>query len=233
MLKTRLRIRFAKSGDLRWISHLDLARVWERLLRRSMLRLAFSEGFHPKPKISFPSALALGIEALEEVVELELEGVFDLADVEQCIRAQMVDGMSLLAIEARPPGSAKAQVVASRFRVPLPSECQLRVQDRIRCILEQPALSIDRDGKTVVVDTRDRWLNFQLLDDYLYFTLPSTQQGAMRPSELLECLGIGELVEQGALLQRVELFLENSADGRPAVEALCAGPMSDVTMLPE
>ena len=68
----RLRIRFRKEGDLRWISHRDLVRTVERLCRRAELALRMSEGFHPKPKMSFPSALALGIEGRGEVMELEL-----------------------------------------------------------------------------------------------------------------------------------------------------------------
>ena len=58
--RVRYRIRFAKSGLLRWTSHRDLARLWERLVRRAALKLSMTEGFHPKPRIGFPSALALG-----------------------------------------------------------------------------------------------------------------------------------------------------------------------------
>ena len=89
--ETRLRIRFTKCGDVRWISHRDLARVWERLLRRAGLQLAFSQGFHPKPRISFPSALALGIEALDEVVELEVLGIVELEAIDQVLRLDVVD----------------------------------------------------------------------------------------------------------------------------------------------
>ncbi len=71
-LRIRYRIRFAKTGLLRWISHRDLARLWERLLRRAALKLSMTEGFHPKPRVGFPSALALGVESLDEVVEIEL-----------------------------------------------------------------------------------------------------------------------------------------------------------------
>ena len=59
-IRDRYRIRFGKTGLLRWIGHHDLQRLWERLLRRADLRLSMSQGFHPKPRINFPSALALG-----------------------------------------------------------------------------------------------------------------------------------------------------------------------------
>ncbi len=72
MIRVRFRLRFRKREDLRWISHHDLVRTVERWLRRAGLPLRRSEGFHPKPKLSFPSALALGIAALDEVMEFEL-----------------------------------------------------------------------------------------------------------------------------------------------------------------
>ncbi|HEX3724775.1 MAG TPA: TIGR03936 family radical SAM-associated protein, partial [Pirellulales bacterium] len=61
MVRQRVRIRFRKQGDLRLLGHRDLLRAWERLLRRTGLELRMSAGFHPRPKINFPSALAVGI----------------------------------------------------------------------------------------------------------------------------------------------------------------------------
>lgn len=116
--KTRLRIRFTKSGDLRWISHRDLARVWERLLRRAGLQLAFSQGFHPKPRISFPSALALGIEALDEVVELEVLGEVNLASIGDVLRREMPPGMELLELQELTSGLGKARVLGASYQIP-------------------------------------------------------------------------------------------------------------------
>ena len=72
MVRHRVRIRFCKQGDLRWIGHRDLMRCMERLFRRAALPLGMSQGFHPKPRMSFPAALAVGIAAMDEVMELEL-----------------------------------------------------------------------------------------------------------------------------------------------------------------
>src|SRR5215475_14275688 len=71
-LRQRVRIRFTKQDDLRWISHRDLMRVWERLFRRAGVALSMTEGFHPKPRINFPSALAVGIAGLDELLEVDL-----------------------------------------------------------------------------------------------------------------------------------------------------------------
>ena len=71
-IRQRVRIHFQKVGDLRWISHRDLVRVFERIFRRAGLKLSMSEGFHPKARMSFPSALALGIAGQDEVMDVEL-----------------------------------------------------------------------------------------------------------------------------------------------------------------
>ena len=69
---TKLRLRFAKRGDLRLVSHHDLMRCLERMLRRAQIPMAMSQGFNPRPKIVFALALGLGIEGRREVVDLEL-----------------------------------------------------------------------------------------------------------------------------------------------------------------
>src|SRR5262245_28820306 len=69
---TKVRLRFGKRGDLRLVSHHDLMRCLERMLRRARVPMATSQGFNPRPKMTFVLALGLGIEALREVVDLEL-----------------------------------------------------------------------------------------------------------------------------------------------------------------
>ncbi len=68
----RFRIVYAKQGDMRWLSHLDLMRLWERVCRRAGLPLAFSGGYHPTPRLSSANALPLGYTSQGEVLDIEL-----------------------------------------------------------------------------------------------------------------------------------------------------------------
>lgn len=208
MSRTRLRIRFTKAGDLRWISHRDLARVWERLLRRAGLRLAFSEGFHPKPRISFPTALALGIEALDEVVELEIVGEFDLATIEASVLQQLPEGMKLLEIRPLEAGLGKARFVAATYRAQLPTELIESTTAAAEQLRQRETIEIERDQKTIVCSTQDPHFNVQVDDGYLVFSLPAIAQGSIRPLELLTCLGLSQLLEDGTLLQRTAVLLD-------------------------
>ncbi len=71
--RRRLRFRFAKTGKIRFTSHRDVARMWERALRRSRLPVAWSQGFSPHPLLSFGLALPTGCESAGEYLDVRLE----------------------------------------------------------------------------------------------------------------------------------------------------------------
>ena len=92
MERHRVRIRFCKQGDLRLIGHRDLARVWERVFRRAGVAVRMSEGFHPKPRLSFPSALAMGVIGLDEVLDAELTEAHRPDDLLAALAPRVVEG---------------------------------------------------------------------------------------------------------------------------------------------
>jgi uncharacterized protein (DUF2344 family) len=118
MVRLRVRIRFSKQGDLRLIGHRDLMRCLERLFRRANLALGMSQGFHPKPRLTFPLALAVGIEGLDEVMELELAETITGEEVLQRLLAQAPAGLTFHSVEVLPEGCPKAQV-CKRGRSPV------------------------------------------------------------------------------------------------------------------
>src|SRR5262249_62160628 len=72
-VRDKVRVRFRKGGDLRLVSHRDLMKCFERMFRRAGLPVAATKGFNPRPRLSFPMALALGVVGQQEVAELELD----------------------------------------------------------------------------------------------------------------------------------------------------------------
>jgi radical SAM-linked protein len=203
---TRIQIRFTKRGDLRWISHRDLARVWERLLRRADLELAFSQGFHPKPKISFPSALTLGIEALDEVVELELCGAIELNEVVRRIQSQMPSGMEMLSAEI---STGKSRLVGATYSLEIPAELRESTQSQIQAVLAADVVCVQRDDKLIECTCRDAHFAIMLEGNKLVFSLPAAEHGAsLRPSELLQLLHLEQLLVDGSVLQRTHVHLD-------------------------
>jgi len=116
MIRKRARLRFTKLGDLRFIGHRDLMRALGRLFRRGGLELSKSEGFHPKPRFSVPSALAVGLGGAGEVVELELAKDMKADEILAAVQPHCPEGLAILAAEMLPQGTAKAREARGRAK---------------------------------------------------------------------------------------------------------------------
>src|SRR5262245_17008747 len=99
MVVDKVRIRFRKGGDLRLVSHHDLMRAFERMLRRAALPFRSTSGFHPKPRLVFALSLPLGIVGCDEVAELELTEPVDPADIHARLAQQAPAGLEILSVD--------------------------------------------------------------------------------------------------------------------------------------
>lgn len=117
----RLRFRFAKTGSLALLSHLDLVRLMERALRRSGLPVSFTGGFHPLPRVQFALALPLGAEADGEWMDIEFTASVVVPQALALLQAQLPDGFTLLeAAEVPVSGvSLSQELVAAGWRLTL------------------------------------------------------------------------------------------------------------------
>lgn len=207
MIRQRFRIRFAKQDDLRWISHRDLMRVWERLFRRAGIELSMTEGFHPKPRISFPSALAVGIAGLQEVLEVDAARDYSPLELQGAIAPHAPPGLTVLSVEAVPAETKKAQVRSVVFAAPVEPAHADAVRERIAALLASASFPVVREGRAAPLDLRPLIESLSLTDDTLRARLRVEPDGSARPRELLSALGLDELEAQGALLTRTEVEL--------------------------
>ena len=92
-----VRLMYTKRGKIRWISHRDVARAMERAFRVTQLPLAFSEGFSPRPKVSFGLALSTGHESDAEYLDLEFLHEVDCDDLPPVLSEALPDGMAVVA----------------------------------------------------------------------------------------------------------------------------------------
>src|SRR5262245_2196844 len=116
----RLRVRYAKRGPLRFTSHRDFARAFERALRRANVPIAFSQGFTPHPKISYASAAPTGVASEAEYLELGLRAVADPAEVRRALDAALPPGLDILEVVEAHGGTLADRVDVSLWRVELP-----------------------------------------------------------------------------------------------------------------
>ena len=98
-IQQRLRIVFAKGERIKYISHLDLVRTWERALRRAGIPLAYSHGFNPRPKMAFAAALPLGLTSRGEVMDLFLTHSLSPSDFARRLKPHLPPGLEILFVE--------------------------------------------------------------------------------------------------------------------------------------
>jgi len=205
MVRQRVRIRFCKQGNLRWIGHRDLMRCLERLFRRAGLPLAMSEGFHPKPRMSFPSALAVGIEGLDEVMDLQLAESRTAEQLHAQLAPHAPPGLKFNSVEVLPPGAKKARLHGVRYRAPIPAERRTDVSERIARILAAKSHPIVRSGRAAPLDLRPLLDELELREDMLWMRLRETPGASPRPREVLAAVGLSDPEIRKAQLCRTEV----------------------------
>lgn len=208
-VRVRYRIRFAKTGLLRWISHRDLARLWERLVRRAELPLSMTEGFHPKPRIAFPSALALGVESWDEVVELELAEELTPHGLLQRLRADRQPGLTIHSVKRLPEGFGKGQLQRSDYLIELPEVYEpAAARAAIERLLSTETVSLERKKKTVTVHVPSQIESLELHGRQLQLSLAASDAASLRPGDVLDLLELNDWAGHGTTIRRAKVVLQ-------------------------
>src|SRR5262249_32154124 len=153
MAVAKVRIRFRKGGDLRLVSHHDLMRCFERMLRRAALPFRSTSGFHPKPRLVFALSLPLGVVGCDEVVELELDQETRPEEVRERLSHQAPAGLEILDVRRIDP-KLGAQVRRATYRLALPPDRLPELHQRISDLLDAQ--------ESWVVRTRPRHRRYNL-----------------------------------------------------------------------
>lgn len=188
----RIRITFAKQGPLRYTGHLDLHKLWERAARRAELPLAYSEGFHPQPKMNMAAALPLGFSSRCEVLDMKLERDIPLDDLAARLNGTLPSGLRVLSVEQvddREP-ALQTQVRSAEYEVTFRENMDaLPLQQKIDSVLEMASIPRERRGK--MYDLRPLIEELRLVSEEKLFMRLAAREGATgRPEEVLDALGI-------------------------------------------
>jgi radical SAM-linked protein len=191
----RLRITFSKTEAMRYTSHLDLHRTWERTIRRAGLPLVYSQGFNPRPKITLACALPLGITSSCEIMDIWLEGEKPIPAVLEALQNALPPGITIHELEQVNMGEASlpTQVTSVQYIAEL-SEPIKDLDDRLDVLKTADHLERIRRGKTY--DLRPLIENLSKLPDStkggqrLSMRLSAREGATGRPEEVLNALGI-------------------------------------------
>jgi radical SAM-linked protein len=197
--RQRLRITYIKGENLRFISHLDLSRTWERALRRAGIPIAYTKGFHPHPKMVFAAALPLGCTGEAEVMDIVLSQPMPPRRVLRGLAYSMPDGLAVVDVtpvyERAPalPTLLDGADYDSAVQTDEPVEeiarrCQaLMARDSIPRVYRGKGYDLRR----VVDELEAVRVNAQHV--VLRMSLAAGERGTGRPDELLDELGLSEM----------------------------------------
>ncbi len=210
-----LRIRFAKSGKVRFVSHRDVARLFERAARKVRLPVAYSEGFSPRPKLSFGLALSVGYESEAEYLDVELYEQIDLEGLPERLTEALPDGLVVHRVGYKERGSDSLQqaIVACHWHIEVLGASTVEVTAAVAEALAADELPLERvrKGKPSVANVRPAILELSVVgpsenapeqptgDATMLETDLSTETTSLRPAELVAALaansGLQELRE--------------------------------------
>ena len=239
-----VRVRYSKQGKVRWISHRDVARAFERALRIEQLPLAFTLGFSPRPKVSFGLALSTGYESEAEYLDLELARPIDLESLPARLTAALPVGLevdAVVALAERAPALQEA-VGAVTWHIevtdddgqPVPVDTLRELVAGARSAPELEVTQV-RKGRASVSDVRPAIRRLEVLDvspatvEMELFTQP---RGA-KPSEVIAAIAgvsplpmtlvVGRAVRTHQWIERDGARCEPlDADTRPYAPEVCA-----------
>ena len=225
--KQRLRITFTRDERLKYIGHLDMARTWQRIVRRANLPLAYSAGFNPQPRMSFAAALPVGCTSDHEELDLVLSPPRAIDEVQAQLARALPPGMELISI-AEIPLSAPAlqmQLAAAEFEIAVAGEETIGpLRERVAQFNAAAEVLRDRRGKMYNLRPLVQALSIdpaQALSAeqgragradravIIRSRLQATPEGTGRPDELAAALGLDPAVVK---IKRTKLlFLDKTS----------------------
>ncbi len=199
----RYRISYAKTGPARVFGHLELANIMFRAFRRAKIPVAFSAGFHPKPKISFDDPLPLGMESLHETCVVSARPVFSTRQMMERLNQALPEGLAV----------TRWEIVSSKKEAPVQGSIRYKIQlktggfekSRLEAFLASETFvinRINRKGITAKIDYKEHVEHLEPEgDDCLVLAIRSGHQQTLRPSEILAA--IFDLPEEAIKTARV------------------------------
>lgn len=207
----RIRVFFSKNEVMRYTGHLDLHKTWERIFRRSGLPLAYSQGFHPQPRLNLACALPLGFTSQAEILDAWLESPIQIEDIQTALIQSSPPGITIHKIEEvelRAP-ALQTQVIAAEYLI-TSQITDMDLNQKLNQVMN--AQSIPRQWRGRAYDLRPLIEGLQRLSDteqgsiQLLIRLAAREGATGRPEELLDVLG---LPPSQTRVHRTKLFFHN------------------------
>jgi radical SAM-linked protein len=163
----RLRVRYAKRGRLRFTSHRDFSRAFERAVFRARIPMAYSSGFNPHPRISYAGAAPTGAASEAEYLEIALAEVVDPGQVHEALAATMPDGLDVVEVVQSAGGALADRLEASVWRLTVSDVATAELERAVAALLAATEVPVERMTKKGLrrFDARAAVADLRVVDD--------------------------------------------------------------------
>lgn len=138
---------FEKTGNARYISHLDLMRVFQRAFKRAGLPLTHTQGFNPRPSVSIALPLSLGVESQCELLDFELESPYACAEIREKLNDALIDGVYIREVYEQGQKLKNLALLQSRLVLEYDRQISDDAEDVIQSLFSRPELIVEKKGK--------------------------------------------------------------------------------------
>lgn len=178
------RVYFDKFGEMKFISHLDLLRFFDRLLKKSQIPVKYSQGFHPRPKMSFGSPISLGTEAYNELMDFELETPMSNEEVFDRLNSSNVVGFRVNKVE---DVIGKASIMEEYTIMVYEIESEEEIITKLETLLNQEEIVEvkEKKGKVTTRNLKERIKSFRREGNTIEMEIINTS-----PNSYLDLAGI-------------------------------------------
>lgn len=208
----RIQITFGKFGALKYTGNLDIAKVWERVLRRAELPILYTQGFNTRPRFQLATALPLGITSECEILDVSLRDELPTFDgLAERIISVAPEGLKVFTISEVPKNSPALQALVrwAKYRIHFEDGIESeRLQRAVDDILTRERIiqvRIRRGGRKSSSDLRPLIHDLYVDDNELIAHLGTGERGNLQPSDLLDEMGLGN---EFTSVHRFALYLD-------------------------
>ncbi len=212
----KIRIKFRKYGNMKFIGHLDMMRYFQKAIRRSGIPVCYSEGFSPHMIMSFASPLGVGLTSDGEYLDIEIKEAVSSSLAVKRLNETGAEGVEVLSFRKIPEGKASnamALVAAADYRVGFREGClpEEGWQESFQAFLQKPSIIIRKETKksSRELDIRPLIYEARCLEDRIFLKLAAGSAENLKPELVMEAFaayaGI-QFPEFAFLIHRLELY---------------------------
>ncbi len=187
-MSIRVRMKFTKSGRIRFLSHLDFMTLFHRAVARAKAPIAFSQGYNPHPKLAFGPALPVGMESRTEYLDLEVDAFADLLQITKGLNNALPEGVRILESKVVPKKAPSLSGSISRYtyEVAVAGPHRDGIEARVKDFMSRSSVIVSKEGKQK--DIRPCIESITAEQDSLVCTLVDHEQIKPRMQDVIERL---------------------------------------------